>query len=294
MTNANSIRVVPLRCRDGMFAEPLEAVDKILMRAYKMPSRQSRISRFLAVDQLGFVVTYLDDVLVGCGGVIAYRSGGFGWIGLIATDPDYSGRGVARAVTEYLVNYLRSVGCAAVLDGSNGGAPLYEKVGFVDHGKTVQLEYSGPLSGQTVLAPGCFLATTAEDLENVIAFDLPRFGADRSALLRYLWDESRNRWVMSTDSAGRLRGYGIAGLATIGPIVSESEEGTRALISTLISLPFDEQPRLNIPPESAYLDLIASMENFTTTMSLRHQRLGITSLPGARETVVAQCSFGEG
>jgi GNAT superfamily N-acetyltransferase len=91
-------------------------------------------------------------------------SGGFGWIGLIATDPDHSGKGVARAVTSYLVDYLNSIDCGAALDGSGGGAPLYEKMGFADHGLTTQFQFTGQLAGQLVLAPGFIASCPATEL----------------------------------------------------------------------------------------------------------------------------------
>jgi N-acetylglutamate synthase-like GNAT family acetyltransferase len=101
MSEPRAIQIKPLRNPDGQLVESLEAVDNILMRAYQMPPRFSRIERYLALDPLGFVIAYCDGTLAGCGGVIAYPSGGFGWIGLIATDPDWTGRGIARATTHY-------------------------------------------------------------------------------------------------------------------------------------------------------------------------------------------------
>ncbi len=293
MIEAPTVRVTPLRNSDSSFAASLADVDSILMRAYNMPSRQSRIERYLAIDELGFVVAYLDDVLVGCGGVVAYPSGGFGWIGLIATDPDHAGRGVGRAITNHLVGYLRSIDCVAVLDGSDSGAPLYEKMGFIDHGVTAQYNYTGPIATHFTLAPGCSLATQA-DFEEIVAFDTPRFGADRSPLLRYLWRENSQRWVTVRGPSGELSGYGTAADTTIGPIVSNSIDATHALLTTLTTFSFDRLPWINVPPESSFHGPIRDRDDFTLGRSLRHQRLGAGTLPGDRDCLVAQCSFGEG
>jgi GNAT superfamily N-acetyltransferase len=293
MNNVQSVQVMPLRTSIGTYVESLIDVDRILMRAYKMPSRLSRIERYLAIDQLGFVVAYVDDILAGCGGVVAYPSGGFGWIGLIATDPEYTGKGIARTVTNYLLEYLRSVGCAAALDGSTGGAPLYEKMGFVDHGLTTQFEFTGSHAGPVSFSAGCSPAE-ATDLDDIIDFDTPRFGADRSLLLQCLWSEHPHRFVLFREPDGELCGYGVATESTLGPIVSDSEVATEAILRTLGTYEFAHAPRLNVPPESSFYDLIATMDDFTPGRALRHQRLGIQALPGRRDCLVAQCSFGEG
>ncbi len=305
MNTPSVIRVTPLRSKDGSLVETLEAVDDILMRAYTMPSRKSRIERYLALDSVGFVVAHIDSRLVGCGGVIAYPGSGmhsgFGWIGLIATDPDWTGRGVAREVTDYLVKHLSSLGCIAALDGSTSGAPLYEKMGFVDYGITAQFEFSGSILGPVRFAAGCTPATESDLLE-IIEFDAPNFGSDRSRLLRYLWHECAGRWVISRSVAGAINGYGIATSTTIGPVVSDSEEATGALIETLCTYDYETQPRINVPHESKFLETISSIDGFTAVRGLRNQRLRLdgssigpgVGFGGQRENLVAQCSFGEG
>jgi GNAT superfamily N-acetyltransferase len=300
--HSSEITVVPLRSADGTFAALLTDVDSILMRAYQMPSRLSRIERYLAIDELGFVVALVNEQLVGCGGVVAYpRASGaaaaspsFGWIGLIATDPASTGRGAARAVTNYLVAYLASRQCGAALDASTAGAPLYEKMGFADHGITAQFGYSGPIgSGRFTISDGC-AAPTAHDLDAIVAFDAPRFGADRSGLLRYLWTECRGRWVVARNSKNELVGYGVAGQSTIGPIVCDEDKIARALITTLCTYEYETEPRMNVPHESRFTDVVSSLPNFAPMRGLRHQRFGIGDLPGQRGSLVAQCSFGEG
>jgi GNAT superfamily N-acetyltransferase len=268
----------------------LDAVDALLMRAYALPSRRARIERFLATEPNGFAVATIDGQLVGAGGSIGYPTGGFGWIGLIGTDPTVGRRGVGRAITNWLVDYLRSTGCASVLDGSEQGAPLYERMGFGDHGRSVQLLLPTTRIGD--LADGCRIAVEA-DLDEVFLFDAPRFGADRSRLLRYLFYEFPYRMLVHTGATGSVDGFGFAADTTIGPVVADTEDATRALLLSLCTFSFGGVPVMIMPSETRYFDLATSI-GFIERRVLRHQRLGIATLPGRRELLVAQCSFGEG
>jgi Acetyltransferase (GNAT) domain len=120
-------------------ASELEAIDGIIQRAYRMPSRMARINRFLSVQGGSWAVTEADGALVSVGASIAYPDGGFGWIGLVGTDPAMSGLGGGRAVTQFLVDGLNAQGCRSALDASVAGAPLYRAMNFTDHGRVTKL-----------------------------------------------------------------------------------------------------------------------------------------------------------
>ena len=272
----------------------LEEIDALLMRAYRPGSRRAAVERFLALQDGGWVLVRDDDRIVGVGGYLGYPSGSFGWIGLVATDPDAERRGVGRMVTQALVDRLASRGCASVLDGSAKGAPLYERMGFVDHGHSRL--FLAPVAGgpEPALVKGIRRSTIEETgLDIVAAYDAVAFGADRSSLLRFLMDACVGRNLVLCTADGRMVGYGIAQDHGIGPVVADDDATGALIVDLLRHLPWATAPSLIVPPDSSFAPTLESM-GFALQRSLRRQHLGIAALPGRRELLCAQSSFGEG
>jgi GNAT superfamily N-acetyltransferase len=161
--------------------------DQILMRAYGSESMRARVLRFLSMPTGRWVVAERGEEILGVGGCIGYPSGGFGWIGLIATDPHKSRDGIGTAVTRWLIKELRNIGCAAVLDASKAGAPVYERLGFDDRGRT-RVFSAQPLNTPPD-SPGFVRQIAIADLPKIVTYDTPRFGAERAGLLRYVLEE---------------------------------------------------------------------------------------------------------
>jgi GNAT superfamily N-acetyltransferase len=276
--------------------ELLAEIDGVLVRAYGGASRRARIERFLFVDDAGWVMLRREGRVVSVGAFIGYRSAGFGWIGLVATEPRAQGGGFGRVITEALIERLRRIGCAAVLDGSKSGAPLYERMGFSDFGLSHALMAPAELvlSDQTPagLESVQLVPIGAEMMQSVLSFDQHAFGADRRSLLSYLLEANPGRHVAAITEAG-LVGYGIAQADLLGPIAADSATTLRAIVMSLHSLDFGSPPSLLVPPECAFLPTLLKL-GFTSARTLRRQHLGIGELPGLRGRLCAQASFGEG
>jgi GNAT superfamily N-acetyltransferase len=286
----------------------IAAIDVLLQAAYNAPSWRFRVERGLALQPDGWVVACAgtSDAIVGCGGFLAFTESGFGWIGLVATHPEYQRQGVARRVTQYLVDRLRERGCAAALDGSASGAPLYASMGFVDHGVATLLTIDDPAGAAAALAartptnpagPISVQAAGVADLDAIDHFDQRCFGGPRRELLRRLLVEFPDRAALAVDAAGAIRGYVVAQADAIGPLVvtgdGDAGDARDALLEWSLCCPWRSAPRIIVPPDSDHLDAVRGA-GFEQQRALRHQRLGIDDLPGARAEVVAQVSFGEG
>jgi GNAT superfamily N-acetyltransferase len=268
----------------------LTRIDAVLISSFKTGSRRSVVERFLRVEPNGWVVAEEGEVLLAVGGCIAYRDAGFGWLGLIGTSPDAQHRGLGRSVTTWLVDYLAKEGCAAVLDGSASGAPLYESMGFSDFGRS-----------QMMLAPDVVPhvedtrigVAHAADLQRIYRYDLPRFGADRSRLLQAMFELYPGRVLFAQDQ-GAILGFGIAQDHAIGPVVAENASVAKALLSALCCLPWPTNPRMVLASETAYTNVVLEL-GFVEQRALRRQQLGRSGpLPGNRAVTLAQTSFGEG
>lgn len=309
--------VITLRRLDpagSRISADIAAVDALLQVAYNAPSWRFRVDRGLALQPDGWVVATTDGaadgtadgtngVIVGCGGFLAFPSAGFGWIGLIATHPDHQRQGVARTITQFLVDRLGEQGCAAALDGSASGAPLYASMGFVDHGVATLLTVDDPPAAAARIAarlrssPVRIRAASVAHLDAITRFDAVSFGGSRESLLRRLLTEFPGRAAFAIDTAGALIGYVVAQADAIGPLVvadgSAANDTRDALLEWALRRTWAAAPRIIVPPDSDHLEGLRAA-GFEPQRELRHQRLGIDHLPGARGGVVAQVSFGEG
>ena len=84
----------------------IAASDEVLRRSYGF-AREGRVRRYLAVAPSAWAVARAETgSIVGVGGCVAYPDAGFGWIGLIGSDPAHTRRGIARRVTQALIDEL--------------------------------------------------------------------------------------------------------------------------------------------------------------------------------------------
>jgi Acetyltransferase (GNAT) domain len=220
---------------------------------------------------------------------VAYSDGHFGWIGLVATAHGFERQGIGTAITEFLSRVLDRHGCAAVLDASAAGGPVYERMGFVDHGFTRVMGYVGaePPAHVDACEP-----LTAADLDEVVRFDAPRFGATRRQLLAKAIDQNPGR-ALVLRRRGKVAGYLVAQESTLGPLVADTSESLTSLIMAALQLEWSSPPRVNVPPESGHIATLQRL-GFELRRELRHMRRGIDVLPGRRESVAAELSLGEG
>ncbi len=272
----------------------LEAMDALMVRAYSGGSWRSSIDRFAITQPDGlFVAEEATDGglvrVVGAGCGIAYPDAGFGWIGLIAVEPAEQRRGLGELVTEGVAAMLRSHGCAAVLDASPAGGPLYARMGFADHGVTRVLAAGEgwaaagpPPRGLVDVDPGA-----------VAALDAEAFGASRHRLLRVLLAQVPGRQAMALDRRGDVVGYVVATDTGIGPLVARDEATCRRLVAFARRLPWAAPPRICVPPGSGHLQSLLA-DGFDEVRRLRHMRREMTGLPGNASLVAGRLSLAEG
>ena len=194
-------------------------------------------------------------------------------------------------ITELLSDVLLEHGCASVLDASLAGGPVYERMGFVDHGLTRVMGYAGGDDATAADGDECE-QLTADDVDEVARFDAPRFGANRRQLLAKVVDQHPGRAVVLR-RRGKVAGYLVAQESTLAPVVADTSESLTSLVAAALRLDWATPPRINVPPESGHLATLQRL-GFEVRRELRHMRRGIEVLPGRRESIAAQVSLGEG
>jgi GNAT superfamily N-acetyltransferase len=272
-------------------AEELPAVapmmDGVMQRAYGVASFAAQLQWYIAVQPDAVVVAELDGVVVGTGCGIGYADGGFGWVGVIATEPGYERRGIGGLVTERVAEILADHGCAPVLDASLSGGPLYERMGFVDHGPTTVVSREPSPGGHAL--PGIAPA----DLADVAVFDRAAFGADRTRLLDVLVRSHPGRTAIVRGEDGRVMGFAIAQAGVIGPLAAADDETMERLVTAAAGLAWTRAPQICVPPESRHLETLHRL-GWRTTRELRHMRRGIEVLPGRGDLYAGRVSLGIG
>jgi len=264
-------------------------MDVVMQRAYGVLTFRASIDRFAAVQPDGLAVVEADGSVVGTGCCIAYPDGQFGWIGLVATLPEHQRRGIATAITDFVSEVLTGHGVASVLDASAAGAPVYERMGFADHGSTLVMSDTVE---QVADGTSACATVTVDDLDEIVAFDTARFGAARRALLAMLLDQHPGRGLVLRRD-GHIAGYLVAQESTLGPVVADDGLALAELVGAVRRLPWDFPPRLNVPPESEHVATLLGL-GFEIRRELRHMRRGIDTLPGRRGAIAGQVSLGEG
>ncbi|HST87157.1 MAG TPA: hypothetical protein VLJ14_02175, partial [Ktedonobacterales bacterium] len=132
------------------------------------------------------------------------------------------------------------------------------------------------------------------DLAEVIAFDTPRFGADRGAVLAAYLADGVGRAFVARGERGEVRAFLFAQARMLGPWVAVTPEDAEAVLAHALALPFAGGP-LVIAPEAngAALALLARY-GFAAQRTLRHMRRGGGPLLERRMHLYGQASFAIG
>lgn len=262
-------------------------MDGVMQRAYGVASFAAQLQWYVAVQPDAVVVAEIDGAVVGTGCGVAYADASFGWIGVIATEPGYERRGIGALVTERVAEILAGHGCAPVLDASLPGGPLYERMGFVDHGPTTVVSREPSRGGHAVPA------ITPADLADVAAFDRVAFGADRTRLIDVLVRSHPDRTAVVRGDDGRVTGFAIAQAGVIGPLAAADDDTLEQLVRAAAALTWTRAPQICVPPESTHLETLHRL-GWRTTRELRHMRRGIEALPSRGDRYVGRVSLGIG
>ena len=195
--------------------------------------------------------------IVAVGSGVSY--GAVGYVGNMIVAEGHRRRGLGSAVLAAVTEFLERSGATRLeLYATHDGRPLYARHGFefMEPGSRVEIP-------RTVdLEPALGVTVTADDasVEELLAYDAPRFGGPRTALLHaMLHDTDRPLLVARRD--GALAGFGWlrAEDARIGPWVSDDPEVAAAIAAdALARLPEQPSVTANVPmsnrPAVAWLD----------------------------------------
>jgi predicted N-acetyltransferase YhbS len=273
----------------------LDAADRVLMAAFRSPSRRDELVFYRSLKPNSWLVATLDGAPVGAGGVTCY--GPFAWLGLMAVDPAMQRRGIGQALVEALIVSAHELGCDTVLlDASDAGAPVYTRVGFVEDDR-VRVYARETQVVPVVGAPEAeqrITALTRNDLPDLVEFDARYFGASREALLATSLHLYADRVFATRDEAGEITGYLVAQEQRFGPWIAATPEDAGALLTHALTLQYAAAPSVLVPALNRDATDLLERSGFRSSRELRHMRHGGEPALQRRERIYGQASFAIG
>jgi len=271
----------------------LETADAILGSAFqRSESWLGDLGLFRKLQPDGVFLARKHGIPAGMVASIIYSN--FAYVGLMGVHQDFQRHGVGIALMEHLLAWTQQQKVPLVLlDASQSGQPLYEKLGFVALNEVYvlqcrigQLEYQQP-TGLRVLSP--------QNLDLIIASDKEAFGADRIRLLQAMLETYPGRAFFLSDGQGGTRGYLIVQEKRIGPWVMQEKADAELLLRTALSLPFSGGVvSVVVPAENTDAIALLQRYGFMTVRVNRHMLFGSVVAAEQREKIFGQASLSLG
>jgi predicted N-acetyltransferase YhbS len=174
--------------------------------------------------------------LVAIGSGIAY--GRLGVVGNMIVASDRRREGLGSRMLGAVLDFLEGEGADRIeLFATPDGRPLYERFGLEPMSPGVLIDLDLARVPRTDASAPAVRAATPADLDALAAYDLPRFGGDRSAILgNAVNDPDRPSFLAVRD--GGVTGYAVARPADgrIGPWLADDIPTASALLSAIAGL----------------------------------------------------------
>lgn len=175
---------------------------------------------FLQQSPEACIVATFQDQIAGTVTTINYGNS-FSWIGMVLVDPDFRRLGIGQQLMQNALQLLNSEETIK-LDATPEGREVYLKLNFVDE---YPLSRMNLIVGEDIFSNTSARAIQKEDLPLLSEFDSKIFGANRSALLYGMW-ENTPEFSFLIEEENRIKGYSMGryghNFIHIGPIISES------------------------------------------------------------------------
>jgi GNAT superfamily N-acetyltransferase len=186
------------------------------------------------------------DGIVGVGSGVAY--GPIGFVGNMIVAASHRRQGLGSAILESVIAFLAASGASRLeLYATEDGRPLYARYGFtfIEPGSRVVLP--GPA---TLEPPREISVSTAAntDVGELLAYDAPRFGGPRRALLQTMARDPE-RPLLVARRGGGVVGFGWLRVddARIGPWVADDADVATSILATALEVVAGAELTANVP-----------------------------------------------
>ncbi len=190
--------------------------------------------QFLNLSPHGCRVAVKDGQVIGTVATVNYENR-FGWVAMVLVEPALRGNGVGALLMNEAVAVLHDAHPIR-LDATPAGQPVYRQLGFVD-------EY-GLSRMETVVARECLKIQgnparplTRADFPAILRLDREVFGADRRALLEWMFAGApAYAWVIVQHQ--QITGYCFGrhghNAEHLGPVIAHDQTTARQLVTACL------------------------------------------------------------
>jgi GNAT superfamily N-acetyltransferase len=247
-------------------------------------------NRFLDASPEGCFVAEVEGEVRGTATTISFENK-FAWIGMVLVDPEYRSRGIGTKLLERTIEYLDHEKMPTMkLDATPQGKPLYEKLGFVtEYGIERWVLKRAPQADLEIADSKRVLLSPAQ-LGSILGKDREVFGADRSPLLRSLYEETP-QYAMSVCSRGTLQGYTFGRKGSfadhLGPWMAEDSATARSLLHGFLARCSRETLIVDCLTANAVAVELLRTSGFSYARTLTRMCRGSNSYPGNPDTLCA-------
>lgn len=273
-------------------SEDLDIADSIVTSAFEFTgSRVDEIRRYFALEpNRWFLATYRDEP---AGVVGATNYGPFAYLGMMTVRRELQRRGIGRALLQHILDWSEAQKIPSLrLDATDTGFVLYRQFGFEVFDRALMFELADYTPASNF--PSQVRPLTFEDIQALVDFDTPVFGAGRRCLFQVMLRDFPDRAFAVCNPTGGMTGYLFAQSRRLGPWAADTPVDAEALLQAALTLTYQDAP-LAIAPETNTLatDLLGRY-GFRLALTNRHMLRGLSTMPGRRTAIYGQTSFAVG
>jgi GNAT superfamily N-acetyltransferase len=280
----------------NLTSNDLSLIDLVVQAAYQQPgSRQKALQQYVALQADGWFVAEYNSALAGLVGATVYDA--FAYIGMMSVLPSMQRRGIGRALMEHLLLWLEQVHCpVALLDATPAGAALYQHFDFVAVDTVEEWRQASAQRISVVDYPHGWRVDTLSlvDLAQLVTFDAPYFGAERTALFSLLLSEMPQRAFVVRNHRDAITGYLFARDTMLGPWVACDEQTAELLFTYALSLSLATRHVIQIPGANQHALRLVERYGFSRQRVLTHMCRGNDDLSRQRANIYGQASYAWG
>ncbi len=262
----------------------------LLQRAFENPAERYNDLRLCTrLQPDGWIAAFQGDRIIGT--VYAVRYDTFAHIGFMVVEPEMQGHGLGKVLMEKVLHSLEDHRISLVtLDASSAGHHLYPKLGFIDHRETYI--YGRMIEKNATTLPMGVLPISASDLDELVLFDRPVFGADRRKIFSAMIEQFPGRGFLTRDNLGSIDGFVFAQMNRIGPWVLRNPDHSQILMDAVLTLPYNGFTTAVVPDECETAIALFEKNGFERKHSGWYMFRGGPTLQDHREIYYAQTSLG--
>jgi creatinine amidohydrolase len=246
--------------KGGIIIRPLTKMDVPSAVRLKDLARwnqtQTDWEMFLNSNPQGCFAAVFNGKVIATATTIKYENR-LAWIGMVLVDPEFREMGIASSLIECAIEHSRD--CQLIkLDATMEGMRLYCRLGFKAQYTVHRLiNNSVPFYSK----PATIGPISESQLESIFAYDMNRFGANRSGLLYWLWSNNQiGSWLYNkNNNKGFCLGRKGCEYYQIGPICAEDPAVAIELLTAQLSSLCGQKVLIDVP--ECNTELLHFLEN---------------------------------